>query len=75
MCIFLCVCDVINLQRCLLLPGCVAGVCECEVADPQVVHVAQGAQAAVDGVTPLHPDKTGCLLRFEGRHDVCAAQT
>lgn len=60
---------------CWLLPGCVAGVCECEVADPQVVHGAQGAQTAVNGVTPLHPNQTGCLVHAEGIHDICAAQT
>ena len=54
-----------------LLPGRVAGVSESEVADPQLVHGAQGAQAAVDGVTPLHPDQTGCLVLAEGRPDVC----
>ena len=65
----------LNLLFSCLLPGSVAGVCECEVADPQVVHGAQGSQTAVDGVTPLHPDQTGCLAHVEGRYDVCAAQT
>lgn len=63
------------LRVCWLLPGCVARVCEREVADPQVVHGAQGGQAAVDGVTALHPDQTGCLVHVEGLHDVCAVQT
>lgn len=55
----------------LPLPGCVAGVCERQVADPQLVHGAQGGQAAVDGVTPLHPDQTGGPVGPEGLEDVC----
>lgn len=65
----------IYLLCCRLSPGCVAGVCESEVADPQLVHGAQGAQTAVNGVTPLHPNQTGCLILFEGLLDICAAQT
>ena len=67
-CVCVCVCVFGGIN---LLPGRVAGVSESEVADPQLVHGAQGAQAAVDGVTPLHPDQTGCLVLAEGRPDVC----
>lgn len=52
-----------------LLPWDVAGVCEREVADPQMVHDAQGCHAAVDGVAPLHADQAGRFVLFEGVHD------
>lgn len=53
----------------VLLPGSVAGVCDCEVADPQLVHDTQRAQAAVEGMTPLHPDQAGRLVLVEGVSD------
>lgn len=54
-----------------LLPWDVAGVCEREVADPQMVHDAQGCHAAVDGVAALHADQAGRFVLFEGFHDAC----
>lgn len=48
-------------------------MCEREVADPQLVHGAQGSQTAVEGVAPLHANQTGCLVHAEGLHDVCGA--
>lgn len=58
---------------CWRSPGSVAGVCEREVADPQLVHGAQGSQTAVEGVAPLHANQTGRLVHAEGLHDVCGA--
>ena len=55
---------------CALLPGCVAGVCQGEVADPQEVHGAQGPKGAVQGMTPLHPDQTGRPFITERRSDL-----
>lgn len=57
-----------------LSPGCVAGVCECQVADPQLVHGAQGSQTAVQGVASLHTYQAGCPVQAEGISDVCGAQ-
>lgn len=58
---------------CWLSPGSVTGVCEREVADAQMVHGAQGPKTAVEGVAPLHPNETGCLVHAEGLQDVCGA--
>lgn len=58
-----------------LIPGCVAGVCQGEVADPQVVHGAQGTQAAVNRVPSLHADQARCLIFLEGIQDACARGT
>lgn len=52
-------------------PWCVAAVGEGEVADPQVVHGAQGAQAAVQRVSSFHPDQTGCPVLTKGIQDIC----
>lgn len=59
----------------MLIPGCVAGVCQGEVADPQLVHGAQGTQAAINGVASLHPNQAGCFIFLEGVHDACACGT
>lgn len=72
MCMFVSMNDAFDPVCCLLLPGCVTWVCERHIADTQVVHDAQSGQAAVDGVTPLHPDQTGDLLQFEGVLNICA---
>ena len=58
MCVFVPQCG-LCVRVCALLPGCVAGVCQGKVADPQMVHGAQGPKGAVEGMTPLHPDQTG----------------
>lgn len=58
-----------------LLPRCVAGVGECEVAHPQLVHGAQGPQTAVEWVTTLNPNQTGGLTHIKGLQDVCADMT
>lgn len=73
----MCVCCVGHekVWSCWFLPGCVAGVCEGEVTHPQLVHGAQGAQAAVYRMTPLHSDETSCLVHAEGIRDVCVVQT
>lgn len=57
-----------------LSPGCVAGVCECQVADPQLVHGAQGSQTAVQGVASLHTYQAGRPVQAEGPSDFCGAQ-
>lgn len=46
-------------------------MCEREVADPQMVHGAQGCHAAVDGVAPLHSDQAGRFFLSEGVRDAC----
>lgn len=48
-------------------------MCEREVADPQMVHGAQGPQTAVEGVAPLHTNETGRPVHPEGLQDVCGA--
>lgn len=57
-----------------LSPGCVTGVCERQVTDPQLVHGAQGSQAAVQGVAALHADQASRLVHAEGLRDVCGHQ-